>query len=186
MSHAIDTFLTTAATLQRKDLKQSVQDFVALDEPKTKAKPGERAQMGKGYLSQKKWHLEKFANLFQNLAVSDLTKGHIDRFFLELPNLPQRMANAAKPNSPKARNHYRGSLRQFFAWAVRNDLLPLNHRLNEAESMKSEPTNGGGETLSTLRRNSGGCWKGRANWMSGNYRLIHANANRPSSGIRSF
>jgi integrase len=143
LSDAVSGYLQTVASVKRKDLKEAVEEFAALDEPKTKSTNGERPALGKGYLSQKKGMLLKFANLFPNYAVTDLTKAHVDTFFKELPKLPQRMKNALKPNSAKSRNHHRGALKQFFAWAVRNDLLAKNHRLLEAESMRTENTNGG-------------------------------------------
>jgi integrase len=142
---AVDSFLVNAVKLKRKGLTEAIGDFIALDEARTVAKAGQRPELRADYVRQKKGMLLKLANMLPGHAVCDLTKAHVDKFFKELPKFPQQMKNAPAPNSAKSRNHHRGVLKQFFAWAVRNDYLPVNHRLLEAESMRAEK-NGHGET----------------------------------------
>jgi integrase len=145
LGDAVDGFLTMVASVKRKDLKAAVEEFSAMEEPRTKAKDGQRPEIRPDYFRQKKNMLLKFANMLPGYAACDLTKAHVDKFFRELPKLPQQMKNALVPNSAKSRNHHRGVLKQFLAWAARNDYLPANHRLLESESMRAEK-NGHGET----------------------------------------
>jgi integrase len=146
LTDVADGFMTTVVSVKRKDLIQAVKDFIALDEPRTAAQPGQRPEIEPRYLRQKRRMLEKFATMLPGHAVCDVTKSHIDMFINGLSNLPTRRKNLPKPSTPKSRNHYRGSLRMFIEWATRQDYLPQNHRLLEAESMKPEKTNRG-ETL---------------------------------------
>ena len=60
-------------------------------------------------------------------AVEDLTKTHLDTFIGGLSGF-----------SPKSRNHYRASIRQFLQWSVRKDYISATHRLLEADSMRPE------------------------------------------------
>jgi hypothetical protein len=136
-------FSRTVANIKRHDIVKAVEDFAALDNAKTQAPDGQRPEIGEGYAKQKAAMLRKFAAMLPGHAVSDLNKSHVDFFINGLNKLPSKRVKALKPTSPKSRNHHRTALGQFFRWAVRNDYLPLNHRLFEAESMKPEKTNGG-------------------------------------------
>jgi integrase len=143
LGDVVDGFLNTVASIKRKPLKQAVEDFAALDEAKAKAPNGHRPEIGAGYARQKKAMLVKFADMLPGHAVCDLNKSHVDLFFKSLDKLASKRTKALKPTSPKSRNHHRTVLGQFIRWAARNDYLPLNHRLLEAESMTPEKTNGG-------------------------------------------
>jgi hypothetical protein len=41
--------MTSVATVKRKDLARAVSDFIALDEPRTVARPGQRPEIEPGY-----------------------------------------------------------------------------------------------------------------------------------------
>jgi hypothetical protein len=143
VSDAIDGFITTVASVKRKVLAQAVEDFAALDEPRTKAPDGQRPELDPAYVRQKKAMLVKFSNMLPGHAVCDLTKAHVDMFINSLGKLASKKEKAPKPSTPKSRNHHRTVLGQFIRWAARNDYLPTNHRLLEAESLRPEKTNGG-------------------------------------------
>jgi integrase len=81
--------------------------------------------------------LRRFAGTFQNTAVSELAKGHLDAFIGSLSNLKSKR-NGKPAASAKSRNHHRAVIRQFLGWSVRNDLLSATHRLNEADGMRAE------------------------------------------------
>jgi len=49
MGDAVDGFLSSVASVKRKDIKEAVGEFVALRKPLTEAKAGKRAQLSKGY-----------------------------------------------------------------------------------------------------------------------------------------
>jgi integrase len=76
--------------------------------------------------------LRRFAATFPNHAVCDLAKEHLDAFM-------QSKDMAAL--SPKSRNHHRTAIRQFLAWCVRKDYLPVTHRSFEADQMQPERAN---------------------------------------------
>jgi hypothetical protein len=137
LTDAVTGFVRNVASVHRKDLSEAVKDFVAGEKPRTLAPAGERPQLAPGWASQKAKILDRFAAMFPGHAVNDLTKGHLDQFFAAIPKFKRFPAA-----SPKTRNHYRTSLKQFLNWAARRDYLSLTHRLMEADSLKPEKTNG--------------------------------------------
>ena len=50
LNEAADGFLTTVANVQRKDIKQAAEEFIAAEEPRTKASAGQRAQLSPMHL----------------------------------------------------------------------------------------------------------------------------------------
>ena len=138
LDDAIEGFLRTSANLKRKSLSEAVEEFVASNQPRTVSHDGERPEVDPVYAEQRAKRLRKFVAMFPNHAVCDLSKTHLDAFMAALPKMNERPAT-----SPKARNHYRGVLKQFLSWSVRNDYLPSTHRLFEADGMRTEKTNGG-------------------------------------------
>ena len=62
------------------------------------------------------------------MDAADLTKDHCDLFF----RVHQAELGA------KSRNHYRGTLRQWFAFCVARDYLPAAHRLLETRALQNE------------------------------------------------
>ena len=138
LSDMVDGFMTTVVSVKRKDLAKAVEEFALQDDLKTKAKPGQRPEIGKGYAKQKANMLRKFAGMYNNYAVADIRKEDIDLFIAKLPEIKSKRKNLPTPTTPKSRNHHRGALKQFLNWATRQDYLPQNHRLLEAESLRVE------------------------------------------------
>lgn len=132
MREAVEGYLRNTASVKRKDLTQAVEEFVASEEPRTKSKDGQRAQLSPHYLYVLGLRLRRFAAAFPNTALCDLSKEHVDTFF---------GAKTLKDSSAKTRNHFRETIRLFFAWAVRKDYLSAAHRLREADGMRLEHAN---------------------------------------------
>jgi integrase len=126
LNDAIDGFLRNVASVKRKDIKKAVEDFVKVDEPLTKAAEGKRSQRSSKHAYNREHQLQRFAGMFPNFAVCDLDKDLINSFFKSLSL------------SPKTRNHYRTSVRQFIRWAAKNDYLPEKHRLMDADQLRLE------------------------------------------------
>ena len=141
LDEAIAGYLATVATVQRKDLKQAVGDFLLLATPRTKANEGQRAQLSKKYAYNRKLQLDRFADTFPNTSVCDLTKEHLDKFIASLATVQATAKNGRAATSAKSRNHYRASVRQFLQWAIKKDYLSASHRLNEADGMTPEIAN---------------------------------------------
>ena len=127
LGEAVTGYLRTVASVKPKDIGEAVTEFLQADEPRTKAREGERPQLAPKFFYIRKLQLTRFAAMFPNTAVCDLTKEHLGKFIESLSEL-----------SAKSRNHYREAVRQFLQWAVRKDYLPPTHRLNEADGMRLE------------------------------------------------
>jgi integrase len=127
LNEAVEGFLRTVANVKRKDIKEAVEEFIQADEPRTMAAEGQRSQLSAKYAYVRAHQLRKFADMFPNTAICDLTKGHLDAFI-----------DSLKDFAAKTRNHYRTSVQQFLRWAVRKDLLSSKHRLDEADGMHAE------------------------------------------------
>jgi integrase len=132
LGDAVDGYLTSVATVQRKDITAAVKQFLAERELKTKAKDGKRAQLSSEYHYLTGLWIKKFAAMFPAAAVCDLTKGHLDLYM-------QKHSDC----SAKTRNHFRGTVKMFLKWAVSKDYLPPTHRLFEAGGFQHEPVDGG-------------------------------------------
>ena len=130
LGDAVNRFLATVATVQRKDVLEAVEEFIAADEPRTRAVEGQRAQLSPKYAYNRAIQLRRFAGTFPNTAVCELAKTHIDAFMGSLGKF-----------SSKSRNHHRAAVRQFLQWAVRKDFLAGTHRLGEADAMRPEHAN---------------------------------------------
>lgn len=130
MGEAVEGYLRTVASVKRKDIKEAVEEFLQADAPRTRAADGQRAQLSGKYAYNRKLQLDRFADTFQNTAVSELSKEHLDKFIGSLDDF-----------SAKSRNHYRAAVRQFLQWAVRKDYLTTTHRLFEADAMRPERAN---------------------------------------------
>lgn len=132
LREAGEGFLRTVATVTRKDLPAAVEEFLAAEEPRTRASHGQRAQLSAKYHYNRAIMLRRFAGSFSGYAVCDLGKPDLDAFF---------GAPTVAAFSAKSRNHHRGAITQFLAWAVRKDYLPAGHRLNEADRLRPEKAN---------------------------------------------
>jgi len=130
MGEAVERYLNTVATVKSKDVGEAVEEFIAADEPRTRAAEGKRAQLSAKYAYNRAIQLRRFAETFRNTAVCDLAKEHLDIFIESLGDF-----------SAKSRNHHRAAIRQFLSWSVRKDYLSGTHRLNEADTMRAEHAN---------------------------------------------
>ena len=141
LDEAVTGYLGTVATVQRKDIKVAVSDFLLAATPRTKAAEGQRAQLSSKYAYNRKLQLNRFADTFPSTAICDLTKEHLDQFIGSLAKVQTTAKNKRAAGSAKSRNHYRATVRQFLQWAVRKDYLSATHRLNEADGMTPEIAN---------------------------------------------
>jgi integrase len=132
VADAVGSYLSTVASVTRKDITKAVDEFLKAQAPLTKSAKGQRAQLSGKYAYNRKIQLERFAASFQNTAVCDLAKEHLDAFMGSLSEL-----------SAKSRNHYRAAIRQWLQWAVRKDFLTVTHRLGEADGLRREVADNG-------------------------------------------
>ncbi|MEO5803870.1 MAG: tyrosine-type recombinase/integrase [Verrucomicrobiota bacterium] len=129
---AVTGFLSTVASVKRKDILEAVDEFIAADEPRTRASEGQRAQLSAKYAYNRAIMLRRFANALPGHAVCDLSKQHLNVFFTSKP---------VSAFSSKSRNHHRAAIKQFLQSCVRQDYLPVTHRLNETDAMRPEHSN---------------------------------------------
>jgi integrase len=141
LGEAVEGYLSTIATVKRKNLAEAVEEFIAAEEPRTKASEGQRAQLSAKYAYNRAIMLRRFAGAFPGHAVCDLGKEHLDAFVGGLAVMKSKSRNGKPVTSAKGRNHHRAAIRQFLQWAVRKDYLPATHRLGEADSMRPEHAN---------------------------------------------
>lgn len=130
LAEAVEGYLGSVATVTRKDIKEAVEEFLAVQAPLARSTNGERSQISSKYHYNREIQLRRLADTFPNSAVCDLTKPHLDKFLGSLSEF-----------SAKSRNHYRATIRQFLEWSTRKDYLPRTHRLFEADSMRPELAN---------------------------------------------
>ena len=128
-NEAADGYLQTVATIKRKDVAEAAEDFITSRQHKTEAKDGKRAQLSGTYAVHVNSWLREFAGTFPGAAVSDLSKEHMNAY---------ASAKTFKEFSPKTRNHRRNTVKMFLKWCVRQDYLPVNHRLFEADGLAVE------------------------------------------------
>jgi integrase len=151
MGEAVEGFLRTVANVKRKDIKEAVAEFLQADAPRTKAAEGQRSQLSAKYAYNRELQLDRFAAMFPNTAVCELSKEHLDTFIGSLDKVKTTSRNGRAAGSAKSRNHYRAAVRQFLQWAVRKDYLPPTHRLFEADTMRPERANTAAVELYTPR-----------------------------------
>lgn len=128
LAEAVEGYLSTVATVKRKDLAEAVKEFCEARQSKAVAGPGKRPALSPVYVADTARQLREFAATFPGHAVCDLAKQHFTLFMGEHAQL-----------SPKSRNHFRATFRLFLGWCVRNDLISRNHRLLEADALQPEP-----------------------------------------------
>ena len=127
LGEAVEGFLQTVAIVKRKDVSKAVEEFLESRQHKAEAKAGKRAQLSATYETHVTSWLRGFAAAIVNHAVCDLTKEHLNLYFKPLTNV-----------GAKNRNDRRAAIKMFLSWAARQDYLPFNHRLFEANSMTRE------------------------------------------------
>jgi integrase len=135
-----DSYLNSGAVVKRKDVAEAVKEFLAGEEPRTKASEGQRPDLSPKYFYNLAIYLRRFAATLPGTALCDIGKQHLDIFIDSLSKVPSKSRNRRAVRSAASRNHHRAAVRQFLAWAVRKDYLPATHRLNEADGLR--PQNG--------------------------------------------
>jgi integrase len=130
---AVQGFLSTIAKIRPVSVRDAANEYLRERQSLTVPRePGKRPQLSPKLAYQERLRLDRFADhIKQN--VCDLTKEHVDLFFRE----------HIGALSPKSRNHYRGTLRQWFKFCVAHDYLPADHRLADAASLKNETADRG-------------------------------------------
>ncbi len=79
---AVEGYLNSVAIVKRMDLAAAVEEFIAAEEPRTKASDGRRAQLSPKYAYNRDIMLRGFAATFQNTALCDLGKATCGRLLL--------------------------------------------------------------------------------------------------------
>jgi integrase len=130
LGQVVEAYLNTIATVKRKEVAEAVEEFIKVDEPRTKAGEGQRAQLSSEYARIRALRLRQFAKAFPGHAVCDLSKEHLDTFIRSLDE-----------SGAKSRNHHRAGIKQFLQWCIRKDYLSATHRMNEADAMRPEHAN---------------------------------------------
>ena len=141
LDEAIDGFLRNVAAVKRETVSNAVELFLTAEAPRTKADDGKRPEVSPKYHYTRAIMLRRFAAMFQNTCLCDLSKQHVDAFFSTLDKVTSKSRNHRAVSSAKTKNHYRAAVRQFLLWAVRNDCLHPNHRLAEADGMRLQKNN---------------------------------------------
>jgi hypothetical protein len=127
LGEAVEGYLRTVLSIQRKDLIGAVEEFIEGRKHKSEAIDGKRAQLSRHYAKCVAMWLREFARAFPGTAVSELGKEHLDGYI--------KMHTTV---SAKSRNDRRATVKMFLSWAVRKDYLSVNHRLIEADGMARE------------------------------------------------
>ena len=127
LAEAIEGYLSSVATVKRKDIAVAVEEFCEARKSKGVAEPGRRSALSPVYVADTA-RLRDFAASFPGHTVCALAKTHLDAYL-----------GAHGKLSPKSRNHRRSTLRMFLGWCVRRDYLTANHRLLEADGLQREP-----------------------------------------------
>jgi integrase len=130
VSEAVEGYLGTVAVVRRTPLSKAVDDFVATRAAKAESKDGQRPALNPKYVENTASWLKKFAGAFPGYDVGDLNKEHLNAYMAAFSEL-----------SAKSRNDRRAILKLFLKWCVRNDYLPLTHRLLEADGLAMEVSN---------------------------------------------
>jgi integrase len=121
----IQGFMSTVAQVRRVSVRQAADEYIAERKRLTKPREeGKRPQLSPKLAYQEQLRLDRFADNFKS-DVCDLSKDHLDLFF----------SKHVGDLSPKSRNHYRATFRQFFQFCIARDYLPANHRLNESAGL---------------------------------------------------
>ena len=132
LAEAVEGFVQTVAAVRRKDVAEAVEEFLDGRRHKAEAKDGKRAQLSASYETHVSSWLREFGKTFPATALCDLTKDHLNLYIKPFTAV-----------GPKNRNDRRAAVRMFLAWAARQDYLPVNHRLFEADGLARETVEAG-------------------------------------------
>jgi integrase len=128
LGEVMDAYLSTVASVKRKDISEAMEQFIETRKAKTVPREeGKRPKLSPEHFYNTSIWLREFAATFPGNAVSDLTKEHLNKY----------MGKHCKA-APKTRNERRGVVKMFLRWCGEQDYLAGNHRLFEASDMRSE------------------------------------------------
>jgi integrase len=127
LGEAVEGYLRTVVSIQRKDINEAIEEFIERRRHKSQAQDGKRAQMSREYACHVAMWLREFGRTFPGTAVSELTKEHLDAYIKSHTDV-----------AAKSRNDRRATVKMFLGWSVRKDYLPVNHRLFEADGLARE------------------------------------------------
>ncbi len=131
--HAVERYLELVNRLKRTSVRDAVNEYIAHRHQLTlPPRPGVRPSLSRKAAYQERLQLGRFAKAIQ-CDVCDLTKDHFELFFrVHLKSL-----------TPKSRNHYRATLRQWIKFCVAKDYLSADHRLTESPAFNAEKADTG-------------------------------------------
>ncbi|MGH7978468.1 MAG: hypothetical protein ACREE6_03775 [Limisphaerales bacterium] len=127
LGEAVESYLRNAVTVKPKGVAEAAEEFIASRQHRSESKNGKRAQLSASYATHFNSWLRDFAGAFPGTAVCDLSREHLNAYI-----------KAHSDVSAKNRNDRRATVKMFLTWAARNDYLPANHRLLEADGMARE------------------------------------------------
>jgi integrase len=117
-----------AATVRRRRLADAVAEFCESRRIKAQTMVGSRPGLARQYVIDSERYVKGFSDAFPNHDLGDLTKAHLDQYLASLTHL-----------APKTRNGVRTTVRLFLRWCIRQDYLPHDTRLLDAEGLRAEP-----------------------------------------------
>ena len=107
LNEAVEGYLSNVASVKRKDVSEAVEEFIAAEEPRTKASNGQRAQLSAKYAYNRAIMLRRFANAFPAMRFAIYRKNisTLSSPRNPSPNFPPRAAIITVPPSANFSNH---------------------------------------------------------------------------------
>jgi integrase len=127
LSEAVATY-QRVATVRRRRLADAVAEFCAARRTKSQTMVGSRPGLARQYVVDSERYVKGLSDAFPGHDLADLTKAHVDQYLASLAHL-----------APMTRNNVRAALRLFIRWCVRQDYLPHDTRLLDADGLRAEP-----------------------------------------------
>jgi integrase len=125
---AVRTYCRTLATIKAKSLAAAVKEFNALRSKMTLAKEGKRPQLNPKYQANVEAWLNDFSAKLPGHDMGDLAREHLAAYMANFSEL-----------GPKSRNDRRVTITMFLRWCQRQDYLPADGRLLQADALVAEP-----------------------------------------------
>jgi integrase len=117
-----------AATVRQRRLADAVAEFCESRRIKAQTMVGSRPGLARQYVIDSERYVKGLSDAFPNHDLGDLTKAHLDQYLASLTHL-----------APMTRNNVRAAVRLFLRWCIRQDYLPHDTRLLDADGLRSEP-----------------------------------------------
>ena len=129
LSEIIDAYQHSIRMVHKKPLADAVDEFNAARQAKTVAESGKRPALHPTYVKDTTRWLREFSRMLPSHHVNELERAHVDLYLGSFDKL-----------SAKSRNDRRNTLKMFFRWCSRKDYLATDHRLLDAEGLRTEPS----------------------------------------------